>query len=348
VRTGANLKNMSEQILIPQDEMKSTLLSILHDHNFKGDRAKTCAHIFTQNSLDGVYTHGINRFPRYINTIEKGYVQTENVPELVHSAGAIEQWNGRQGSGTNNALDATHRAMELARSNGIGCVGLANTNHWMRGGYYGWEAARSGFIFIGWTNTTANMPAWGAKSSKLGNNPLVLAVPYHPEAVVLDMAMSQFSYGTLEAYQLKNQELPLAGGFDKDGNLTRDPEAVLQSGRAVPVGYWKGAGLSLLLDILAAAISGGDATFQVSKREGEYSLSQVFIAIDITRFAHFSNIENIVKEVINDLHDSIPASEVEKVFYPGERVLQKRKENIEKGIPVEKKVWKEVLDLMGR
>jgi 3-dehydro-L-gulonate 2-dehydrogenase len=337
---------MSQQVLIPWDEMEHTLLSILHHYNFNGPRAKTCAHIFTQNSLDGVYTHGINRFKRFVGHIQKDYVLPGNEPELIHSSGAIECWNGRKGSGTNNAMDATYRAMELARLYGIGCVGMANTNHWMRGGYYGWEAAKSGFIFMGWTNTIANMPAWGAKNSKLGNNPLVLAVPHPPEAIVLDMAMSQFSYGTIEAHQLRKQDLPLAGGFDKDGNLTKNPDAILQSKRPMPIGYWKGAGLSFLLDIIAAAISGGDATFQISKREDEYSISQVFIAINITQFPHFKNMEYLIKEAINDLHESIPSSEVDKVFYPGERVLQKRKENMEKGIPVDKEVWEEVLKLL--
>jgi 3-dehydro-L-gulonate 2-dehydrogenase len=334
-------------IRVSQDEMKSIFLSILNHHGFAGERAITCAHIFTQNSLDGVYTHGVNRFPRFIGQIKKGYIKTEKLPELIHSSGAIERWDGRLGSGTNNALDATHRAMELAKLHGIGCVGLANTNHWMRGGYYGWEAAKSGFIFIGWTNTIANMPAWGAKSSKLGNNPLVLAVPHQSEAVVLDMAMSQFSYGALEANQMKNQELPVVGGFDIAGEETKDPDAILKSRRPLPIGYWKGAGLSLLLDILAAVISGGEATHQISNRDDEYNVSQVFIAIDISRFARYSDINHVVKAVIDDLHDSIPASESDRVYYPGERVLLRRKENSEKGIPVDKNVWHEILKLAG-
>ncbi len=336
---------MREKILVTGEQMKSTFLSILHHHNFQGERAETCAHIFTQNSLDGVYTHGVNRFPRFIRQIRKGNVQTDNEPELVDSSGATERWNGRLGSGTNNALDSTHRAMELASSHGIGCVGLANTNHWMRGGYYGWEAAKSGFIFMGWANTIGNMPAWGAKNSRLGNNPLVMAVPYDSEAVVLDMAMSQFSYGTLEANQISGEKLPMIGGFDEDGNMTKDPEAIIKSERSMPIGYWKGAGLALLLDIFAAVISGGDAVFQITKRKEDYGMSQVFIAIDISRFSHFTSIGNIVKDVIKDLHDSIPISEADKIFYPGERVLQRRKENRENGIPVEGKVWEEILKL---
>ena len=338
---------MTDNILVSHEKMESVFLSILNKHAFSGDRANTCARIFTQNSLDGVYTHGVNRFPRFIRYIKDGYVLPVNEPELVNSSGAVEQWNGRLGPGMNNALDATRRSMELARTHGIGCVGMANTNHWMRGGYYGWEAAGSGYIFIGWTNTIANMPAWGAGNSKLGNNPLVLAVPLPPKGVVLDMAMSQYSYGTMETYRMRDQKLPYAGGFDRHGNLTDDPGTVLETELAAPIGYWKGAGLSLLLDILAAVISGGDATFRITERGGEYGVSQVFISIDPSRFAGSSSVETIVKEVIEDYHKSTTLSEKEKILHPGERVLMRRKENLEKGIPVEKQVWEEIMSLAG-
>ena len=80
--------------------------------------------------------------------------------------------------GTFKCYHAADRAMQLATVNGIGCVALANTNHWHRGGTYGWRAAKKGFAFICWTKTIDNMPAWGAKDARLGNNPLVFALPY--------------------------------------------------------------------------------------------------------------------------------------------------------------------------
>ena len=88
----------------------------------------------------------------------------------------------------------------------------------MRGGQYGLRAADSGCIGIAWTNTTPNMPAWGcARDAILGNNPLVIAVPRAGGPVLLDMAMSQFSYGKLEAYAARGEELPAPGGYDAEG-----------------------------------------------------------------------------------------------------------------------------------
>jgi len=91
----------------------------------------------------------------------KAYIDVGAKPELIHAAGVVEQWNGRLAPGLLNAERCTNRALEIAEDNGMGCVAIADTNHWMRGRTYGWQAARNGFVFIGWTNTEANMPAWG-------------------------------------------------------------------------------------------------------------------------------------------------------------------------------------------
>ena len=94
-------------------------------------------------------------------------------------------------------------------------MGLRNTNHWMRGGTYGWKAAEEGFLFMGWTNTMPNMPPWGGDTAALGNNPFVLAIPRPGGHIVLDMAMSQYSYGKLEWHQKCGTELPEYGGYNR-------------------------------------------------------------------------------------------------------------------------------------
>ncbi len=334
----------AEFLKISPSEMESLFSKILIQHGFSPDKAETCSHIFTSNSLDGVYTHGVNRFPRFVSYVIAGHIDPQKEAVCKSSVGSIEQWDGQMGPGPVNALRCTDRAMEKAATHGIGCVALANTNHWMRGGTYGWRAATKGFVFIGWTNTTANMPTWGAVNSKLGNNPLVISVPFQEEAIVLDMAMSQFSYGALEFYKLKNQQLPVPGGFTTTGILTTDPDEILKSQRILPVGYWKGAGLSLLLDILATILSGGLSVAEISKQKAESNVSQVFIAIDITKLSNFKTIASAIQQIIDDYHQSIP-DKSSSVVFPGERVLSIRNENTKHGIPVLKSVWEEIQSL---
>lgn len=337
---------MSSDILqIPSEQMYAEFNRILLALGFSKDRAGECARIFTDNSIDGVYTHGVNRFPRFVEYVRKGYIDVNAAPTRISAAGGIEQWDGNLGPGPLNAVFCADRVTELAREHGIACVTLANTNHWMRGGTYGWRVAKAGLAYIGWTNTTGNMPAWGSKESRLGNNPLILAVPYQSEAIVLDMAMSQFSYGAIEAHGLKGRELPIPGGYDRDGNLTRNPAEILASGLPLPMGYWKGAGLSLLLDILAAVLSGGLSTHEISKREAETACSNVFIAIDLTRLAHHNTIPQMLNNIINDYLASAPADEEQAISYPGQRVLHLREENTVKGIPVDSIIWQEITRL---
>jgi 3-dehydro-L-gulonate 2-dehydrogenase len=333
-----------ETIHIPALEMEALFNSILLKQGFKNKKAQTCARVFSENSIDGIYTHGVNRFPKFIEYSKKGFVDKDGEAVLQYKFGGIEQHNGNNGPGILNALQATATATKLANEFGIGCVAMGNTNHWMRGGTYGWLAAKAGYVLIAWTNTTALMPAWGATNTRLGNNPLVIALPYKNEAIVLDMAMSQYSFGAMELAAMKGEQLQVLGGFDTAGKLTTDPASIIQSRRPLPIGCWKGAGLSLLLDILAAVLSGGLATHQISAQQAEHSLSQVFIAIDISKLGNRSAIAQAVENIISDYKQSLPQNG-STITWPGQRVLATREKNLAEGIPVLKSTWEEILQL---
>jgi 3-dehydro-L-gulonate 2-dehydrogenase len=317
---------------IPADQVHHTLKHILTKLGFAEGRADLCARLFVETTRDGVYSHGLNRFPRFVATIRNGVVDVNAQSERVATHGVFERWDGRRGPGNLNAWAAMERAIGLARVNGVGAIALANTNHWMRGGTYGWQAADAGVIGICWTNTMPNLPPWGSAEPRLGNNPLIFAVPRNAGAVVLDMAMSQFSYGALASYRSRGEMLPVDGGFDREGNLTRDPAAIEESFRALPIGYWKGSGLALMLDMVAALLAGGQATCQIAADPLlETGISQVFLTFDVSRFGP------------TELADRIVASL--GVRYPGEQVRRIRAENLASGLPVEPAVWEELLKM---
>ena len=104
----------------------------------------------------------------------------------------------------------------------------------MRGGTYGWLAAEAGVFVLCFTNTMPNLPPWGATNPAIGNNPLILAIPRREGPIVLDMAISQFSYGTLAAYSKRGEPLPVAAGFNAQGALTTDAAVIEQSQSALP------------------------------------------------------------------------------------------------------------------
>lgn len=328
---------------VSYQRMYAEFLRVLLKLGFSQERAELCARLFAETSRDGVYTHGLNRFPRFIKYIKEGHINIHAVPELIQVSGALERWDGNSGPGNLNAYFCMNRAVQIAKEQTIGCVALRNTHHWMRPGAYGLQAADAGCIGICWTNTIPNMPPWGGKEPKLGNNPIVLAIPRVEGHILLDMAVSMFSYGKLESYAIHEQMLPVDGGFDSNGNLTRDPKAVLETEQPLPIGCWKGSGLSLLLDLIAMVLSGGNSALQVGKNEVEMGLSQVFIAFDISKLSGNDLVLRSIEESIADLRSATPIRDGERVSYPGERMLRTRAENLEKGIPVEPVFWEKVL-----
>ncbi len=329
---------------IPFDQVHETLAAVLGKLGFTADRGRTCARLFAETTRDGVYTHGINRFPRFVKTIGNGCVDPAGEAAATVQKGALERWDGYRGPGNLNALAAMERAIALAREHGIGCVAMGNTNHWMRGGTYGWQAAEAGMIGICWTNTMPNLPPWGGVEPVIGNNPLVIAVPRSKGPVVLDMAMSQFSYGALSSYRRRGELLPVDGGFDVEGNLTRDAAAIEKSWRPLPIGYWKGSGLAVVLDMAAAMMAMGRATHQISTDPLlESGISQMFFALDPTAFGPAPHLDRIADDVVASLHNTRPVAPGITVRYPGEQTLYMREENSRMGLPVEPAVWEKIL-----
>ena len=330
---------------IPFKELHAEFRRVLVSVGFTEAKADRCAELFAENTRDGVYSHGLNRFPEFVRGCQHGKVKLDVEPECVKQLGVIEQWDGRTGIGLLNAEIAMTRAIEIASDNGMGCVGLRNTNHWMRAGAYGLQAADAGCIGICWTNTTVLMPPWGSATKKIGNNPLTLCVPYQGNHILLDMAMSQYSNGKLEVLKRRSESLPLAGGYDTDGNLTTDPGAILDSKRALPIGYWKGSGLALILDLVATLISGGDSTQTIGSRSDETNVSQVFIAIDVASLSGAQIVEETVDRIVRDFQDVPPLEGVSSIRYPGQGMLAIRQDNLTNGIPVDPDLWAEVLSM---
>ncbi|WP_313185476.1 3-dehydro-L-gulonate 2-dehydrogenase [Lacrimispora sp.] len=333
-------------IRIPFDEVRLHLKNVLLAYGCPEDKADKTAHEMTRNSLEGVYTHGINRFVRLVRNIEDGILKPEQNPVIVSGSGAIMRVDGQLGLGVPNAWFCMGEAIRLAGQYGIGLVALKNTNHWMRAATYGYQACDAGMAAVCFTNTIPNMPTWGAVDSRIGNNPLVLAFPRKGGHLITDMAMSQFSYGALELARLRGRQMEIDAGFDMDGNLTKDPDSVIRSQRILPTGYWKGAALSFMLDIFAGALSEGNTVSGVGKLEGdEHGVSQVFLAIDYKKMVPEETAASIVEQAVLDLLASKKAEGTRRIIYTGELAEEYREENSRNGIPVDERVWEEIMAL---
>ncbi len=327
-------------------EMNSVFARVLQSRGFSPEDAEAAASIFTENSLSGVYSHGLNRFPRVVSYLDRGEIDPNAQATCIATFGSMERWDGHRGFGPLNAKKAMDRACELAKQSGLGLVALGNNNHWMRGGTYGWQAAEQGCIGICWSNTMPNMPPWGGKERRIGNNPLVMSIPRSDgEHVLVDCALSQFSYGKIEDCRLRGDQLPVPGGYNAAGELTTDPGEIEQTWRVLPMGYWKGSGLSILLDLIATILADGNSVSQIGTFGEEVGLTQIMIAIDPTKFNTVEQTDSIARQILEDIKQTEPVGETGEVCYPGERSFRTRKENLLLGIPVIEEVWEAVLKM---
>jgi 3-dehydro-L-gulonate 2-dehydrogenase len=332
-------------MIISHEDLQKILYDLFVKYKFKKEKAEILAHVFTQSTLDGVSSHGINRVPLFIEYIEKGVIKIDAEAEKVASFGNIERWDGHFGPGILNATTCTNRAIELAKQYGLGMVALRNTNHWMRGGSYGKQAADANCISILFTNTQPNMPPWGGKESRIGNNPFVVSIPREKGHVVLDMALSQYSFGKINDYRLKDEKLPFHGGWDDDNQLSKDPEKILSKERGLPIGYWKGSALSMVLDMLATILSAGNSTSQISKKDIETGISQVYICIYPEVFNDKGLEQKLMDEIIDFTRDVEPINPEQKIYYPGERSAQTRAKNLKEGIVINERIWEKIMSL---
>lgn len=334
---------------IPYSELIKTLQKGFEKAGLDVSRAAQLSEIYAGNSLEGVYSHGVNRYMRLIEEIASGSVDISAETEIVSSFGGIEVRDAHFGIGPINAENAMARAIELSKTHGIACVALRNASHWLRPGRYGWQAASAGVIGICWSNTGGNMPPWGGTDPRIGNNPIVFAIPREKGHVVVDMALSQFAFGKLEMAKLSGEMLPIPGGYDEDGNLTTDPAQIQKTRRALPIGYWKGSSMSIALDMIAAATAMGRTTAMISAAPGhERGLTQIFIAINFRAISDPEKTDEILDGAVNYMLSSAPADLAHPVRYPGQNTAKIREENLKNGVPIHKETWNAIISYIEK
>ena len=151
------------------------------------------------------------------------------------------------------------------------------------------------------------------------------------------LATSQFSYGQLANHSRAGELLPVPGGYSRGGELTRDAGEIFEGGAVLPMGYWKGSGLSILLDLFAALLSAGGSVKQVKGFWNDQGISQLFLCFDGAAVD-----QAMADEIVAFACSAEPVEQGGRIFYPGERTLLRRRENLEKGIPVDEEIWSQV------
>ena len=308
--------------------------------------ARRFAEIFAGNSLDGVYSHGMNRYPRYLSDMQSGLCDAKvTQAERVSGLGGLEVWDAHFGVGPLIAQQMADRAIELARTHGIACVALRNNSHWLRAGRYGLMMADAGMMGLCMTNTCMNLVAYGAKEPSTGNNPITIAIPRRAGSLVMDMAVSQYAFGKLEIMAQEGGMLDTPCGYDTDGNLTNDPKKIVESGLMTPMALWKGSALSIMIDLMVSMLSLGRTSLEIGKpADGEKGMSQMFVCMNPAAVIDMDKAEAQMEKTIAFLNSLEPKDGAHGVHAPGENLEKTRARNRERGIPVTEDTWQKIVN----
>ena len=247
--------------------------------------ARVEAQITAEVDLCGVHTHGVRMLPGTVEKIDDGRLQAAPRIETVAERPASVLLKTAGGLGRYVSACGMDRAVGMAQEYGIGAVAIGGLGHWGRAYSYALRAARRGFVGLAFTNTIALFPAWGTRAPNLGNNPIAIGVPGagNDEPAVLDLAMTQSSVSRVRMAAAAGEQVPLGWGLDTDGNPTTDPQAIGDSGRFLPMGGHKGAGLAFMVEMLTSGLAGGLLCFEQGQlgRPGDSDggSSKLFVAI---------------------------------------------------------------------
>lgn len=322
---------------VSASELRRFAFDVLRKAGMADASAEIVADTLIYADLRGVGTHGVARLDSYLHRLEAGVMEADPDMTVVRDAPSVAVFDAANGFGQLAGTLAMRLAIEKARVTGVGAVSVANSNHFGVAGYFVELAAKAGMIGIAMTNASPAMAPHGTIVALLGTNPLAVGVPSasHP-AIVLDMSSSLVARGKIRRAVMQGDErIPEGWAYDVDGKPTTDPAAALK-GLLVPVGGAKGAGLSLVIDLLSGVLSGTGTTgdvlniTNVSRASGT---GHLLMALDLEKFIGREAFEEAVDGVIDRIK-ALPAVDGGSVYLPGEIEHNKQARSASEGISV--------------
>ena len=213
---------------------------------------------------DGQRGHGLSRVPSYAAQTQSGKVDGHAEPIVEQPRSALLRIDANSGFAY-PALDiACAKLPEIAESTGIAGASIYRSHHLGQAGAHAERLAAEGLVAIVFSNSPGAMPFWGGKDPKLGTNPIAFAAPLADQPpLVIDLALSKVARGKIMAAEREGRSIPDDWALDTDGRPTTDPTAAM-AGTMLPIGDAKGAALALMVELLAAALTGSNFGFEAS------------------------------------------------------------------------------------
>ncbi len=333
--------------LITPETLHATIRLIVRRMGSDAAEAAMVADHLVRANLAGHDSHGVGMLPAYVRLLRQGLLVPNQRLRAVLDFGALLVLDAGRGFGQRMAAEAVGRAAGRARELGAAVLCLRNSAHIGRVGTYGEQAAAEGMAFIGYVNVADHRDIaapWGCAQPRLGTNPFVTAVPgEHGPALLLDMATTTIAAGKARVARNKGVPVPPDCLIDADGNATDDPRGFIDdhTGALLTFGRHKGSGLSVMCEIMAGALGGGQRTDQ--PRQGGILNSLFAVLIDISRLGERADIMAGIEATKAHIRSARMAQGFEEILLPGEperRMAAARAA----GIPIDGRTWEQVCE----
>lgn len=299
--------------------------------------ARVAASCLVRADLRGVDTHGIVRLPGYLERIDRGLVTPAPVLAPRAITPAVAELDGQDGLGFVVASRAMDEALRIAGDLGIGLVGVRRSTHFGMAAAYLLQAIERGFAAFVFTNASRAMPPFGGRAELLGTSPFAVGVPNGTQGphLVLDMAPSVVARGKIRKAGREGRSIPEGWALDAGGRPTTDPAAAL-AGVVLPIAGPKGAGLSLMMDILCGVLTGanfgGDVGDQYKSFERPQGVGHFILAFRPDLFLPRDLFDTRMEELVRRIR-AVPLAEgFDEILMPGEREARLERERRAQGI----------------
>jgi len=317
------------------------------------ENAATVAALMVDADMQGSDGHGVIRLAPYAKRILAGGINLNPDIKVIQERTAMALVDGDNGMGHLVMKKATELAIHKARSAGIAWVGSRLSNHAGPASLYARMALQHDMIGLYFAVGNANhLPPWGGLDMLLSTNPIAAAIPTLNEApVVLDMATTVAAYGKVKAKAQRGEMMPEGWMIDRQGKPLLDPTKS-EEGFLLPIGGYKGYGLSLIVGILAGTLNGAAMGSQVIDFNKDFSTTtntgQAIAIMDPSAFGDITEFKQNIDTLVRELRSSERMPGVDRIWLPGEQSHEKRLSNEAQGILLAPSLMKQLNDLAAQ
>lgn len=310
--------------------------------------AELAATVLLSADMRGIDSHGVARLSGYVRLFENNRANANPSFKIIHETPSTATLDADKGLGLISAPFAMNIAIEKAKNVGTGWVAIKNSNHFGIAAYHAMQALQHDMIGIAMTNASPLVAPTFSKERMLGTNPICFVFPaekYQP--IVVDMATSAASNGKLEIAQRAEKNIPTSWLQDENGIDSTDAEELKKGGALLPLGGYKGYGLSSIVDLLSGVLSGANygpwvppfVSFlnPLNNLPGE-GIGHFVGAMRIDAFRPSSEFKKNIDNWIDAFKNANPIDEKQKVLIPGELEFLETERRMKEGIVLNEKV----------